>query len=99
TVNEGDAFVRIIVDKKSAIQGDYISASIKLYSKLGIVNVSPPVFAPDGFFKQEIPLTQLKSEVEAVNGQKYYTVLLGKFILIPQKSGNLIISPINEECV
>ena len=98
--DEGDAFLSIIFDKKSVIQGDYVTVDIKLFSKTqNVVSLNKlDDFSPNGFFKQEIQHPKPKgNETEVLNGRKYYSYLLQKFILIPQKSGDITISPLNGE--
>jgi hypothetical protein len=91
----GDVFIKVFLDKNTAYQGEFIVATVKLYSKVNISSVSRldyPTF--DGFYKQDIetpPLRHLNQET--VNGQVYGTGVIQKFILIPQKAGTLTISP------
>ncbi len=98
--NEGDIFIRVIVDKKNVFLGEYLVASVKLYSKANISsidNVQFPAF--DGFFKQDIETPPLRSlERETVNGEIYGTGIIKKFILIPQKTGELKIDPMTMNC-
>ena len=97
---EGDIFIRVIVDKKNAFLGEYLVASVKLYSKANISsidNVQFPAF--DGFFKQDIETPPLRSlERETINGEIYGTGVIKKFILIPQKTGELKIDPMTMDC-
>lgn len=97
---EGDVFIRVIVDKKNVFLGEYLVASVKLYSKASISsidNVQFPAF--DGFFKQDIETPPLRSlERETVNGEIYGTGIIKKFVLIPQKTGELKIDPMTMDC-
>ncbi|MDP4210916.1 MAG: BatD family protein [Bacteroidota bacterium] len=96
----GDVFMRVLLDKKSAVQGEYLTATVKLYSKVQVANYSNFDLSVDGFFKQEISSQQPRSLVrENVNGQVYGTAVLKKYILIPQKSGNLTIPAITVDCI
>jgi hypothetical protein len=97
---EDNLFVRVIPSTTTVYQGQYILATIKLYSKVdlsAIDNVKFPSFT--GFFQQEIevpPLRQLQREV--VNGQVYGTGVLKQVLLFPQKSGELTIDPLEIDC-
>lgn len=86
-----EIFVRILVDKKEAYQGEPIAVTLKLFSKYtvsGLENLNLPSF--NGFFKQDIEIPDLNSlQRENVNGEIYLTGVLRKFVLYPQKSGNL----------
>lgn len=96
----GDLFIRVFLDKSSAFQGEYITATVKLYSRVDISSITRldlPSF--DGFYKQDIatpPLRRLDREI--INGQAYGTGVLKKFVLIPQKTGEITIEPGVMEC-
>jgi uncharacterized membrane protein len=90
-----DLFIRVLVDKNSIYQGEHVIASIKLFSKYGNLqneNVEFPSF--NGFFRQDIESAN-KSQLikEVVNGQVYFTALIEKMALFPQKSGEITIDP------
>lgn len=86
-----EIFVRIIVDKKEAYQGEPIAVTLKLFSKYtvsGLENLNLPSF--NGFFKQDIEIPDLNSlQRENINGEIFLTGVLRKFVLYPQKSGNI----------
>ncbi len=96
-----DLFVRVMVSKGNVYREEPLVATIKLYSKLnvsGLENVDFPDF--DGFYKQEIetpPLRQL--EKENVDGEIYGTGVLKKYLLFPQKTGNIRIQPFQVDCI
>ncbi len=96
-----DIFVRILVDKTTLYQGEHLIATIKLYSRLNISTIEKvdyPSF--NGFFRQDIetpPLQRLEREV--VNGQVYGTGIIQKMVLMPQKSGILIIDPFSLQAI
>jgi hypothetical protein len=94
-----DIFLRVYVDKKNAYLGEYIAASVKLYTRLNIsqnTGINPSL---TGFYVQDVEMPKPTLQKENVNGQIYYTATLGKYILIPQKSGTLKIDPLIFECV
>ncbi len=100
-VGNDDIFIRILVNRSTLYQGDYLVATIKLYTKLNISsidNVDYPSF--NGFFRQDIetpPLRQLQRE--QVNGQLYSTGVIQKMVLFPQKTGELVVDPITLQTV
>ena len=100
-IGSEDLFARVLVDKKEVFQGDHITATIKIYSKVnlsGFEDVKFPSF--DGFLKEDIEIPPLRSlERENINGQVYGTGVISKVILYPQKSGELIINPVEIECL
>ncbi len=91
-----DLFVKLIVDKHEIYRGDRITATIKIYSRVnlsGFEDVKVPDFA--GFMREDIETPALRSlERESVNGQIYGTGVLSRFVLFPQKSGELVIDPV-----
>jgi hypothetical protein len=96
-----DFFVRAVVDKTSISRGEHIVATIKLFSKYSISsieNVEYPSFG--GFYRQDVETPQLsKLEKEVVNGQVYYTGVLQKMVLFPQKNGEIVIEPFSLQAV
>ena len=100
-IGSEDLFARVLVDKREVFQGDHITATIKIYSKVnlsGFEDVKFPSF--DGFLKEDIEIPPLRSlERENINGQVYGTGIISKVILYPQKSGELVIDPVEIECL
>jgi hypothetical protein len=99
-VNE-DLFVRVLVDKSNVYQGAHLVATIKIYSRVnlsGFEKVDLPDF--NGFYMQEIEIPPLKSlERENIDGQIYGTGVIKKYLLFPQHSGNIVIEPVEVECL
>jgi len=90
-----EIFVEVLTDRRQVYQGEYLHATVKLFSQLQvrtINNIDFPTF--DGFFKQELETPPLKSlDQEERNNVVYLTGVLRNYVLFPQKSGTLIISP------
>ncbi len=89
-----NVFVRMTTDKNNVYIGEKITATIKLYFRLGIGNLAMPK-APtfDGFWSQEVQMPKdQKPRVETLNGQQYNVVDIQQYNLYPQKSGTLQIS-------
>lgn len=96
-----DLFVRVLVDKTSVYLGEPVFATVKIFNRLNlsqIANAVPPSFT--GFYKNDIdvpPLNRLQRE--NVNGHIYGTGVIQRFVLYPQKTGQLVIDPYQLECV
>ncbi|MBN2612266.1 MAG: protein BatD [Bacteroidales bacterium] len=91
-----DVFVRLHVDKHSAYLGEQIVAWVKVYTKLQLSGLGQGYKGPEftGFYKQPVEIPQLTSlEPENVNGDIYYTGIIQKVVLYPQKTGELSIEP------
>ncbi len=94
-------FVRLLVNKREVYQGEAIIATIKIYSKLNLSGLENPKI-PDfqGFVKEDLETPQLHSlERENVKGEIYGTGILQRFILFPQRPGEITIEPFEIEAV
>lgn len=49
----------------------------------------------DGFYIQPLSATQDRAQKKQINGKEYYTQVIARQILFPQKSGDYTIGPIN----
>lgn len=96
-----DLFVKVLVNKKSLYVGEHLTATIKIYSRLnlsGFDDVKFPTF--DGFLKTDIKTPPLRSlERENINGKIYGTGVISRVVLFPQKSGTLVIDPVEIQCL
>lgn len=93
-IGKNDIFVRVILNKNHAYEGEAIECTLKLYTKFERINsfmmTSPPTF--DGFLIEELDTQAALNDVEHYNGQNYITAILKKCIIYPQKSGRLTIN-------
>lgn len=94
SISKNDIFVRVILNKSHAYEGEAIECTLKLYTKFERINsfmvVSPPTF--DGFLIEELDTQASLNAVEHYNGQNYITAVLKRCIIFPQKSGKLTIN-------
>lgn len=93
-VSENDLFVRLVLDKQEAYLGEQIMATVKIYTKTNLAGIDQGFKGPDftGFFTEPVetpPLRNLQREV--VNGDIYYTGVIRRAVIIPQKAGVLTI--------
>lgn len=100
-IDGNDVFVRVLLNKSSAYVGEQITASIKLYTRLDIVGnegVKFPTF--NGFYRQDVDSKPISHfEKESVNGKTYGTAVISKFVLWPQKTGELIVDPVELQLI
>lgn len=93
-ISKDDIFVRVILNKNNAYEGEAIECTLKLYTKYERINsfmvTSPPTF--DGFLIDEIDTQASLNQVEHYNGHNYITAVLKRCIIFPQKSGKLTIN-------
>jgi hypothetical protein len=93
--NPNDLFARIEVSKRNAFLGEQITANLKIYTRVSIVNFDDwkmPSF--EGFWQKEINANQqIQLQNEVIDGVMYQTGLIKQVLLYPQKSGELTIDP------
>lgn len=91
-------FIRVEVDKKNVALGEQITASYKLYTRLGMqVNLTklPSLI---GFWSQDFKIPQPPSPTkEVLNGKEYNVFVLKKSALFPTQTGTLTLDPAEAE--
>lgn len=94
---KSDLFIKVFLDKSTAYQGEFVVATLKLFSRYRINQIAPNSSTNfEGFYKQDIETPPLRSlSTTTVNGKKYYTGTISRYLLIPQKTGNLTLPPLN----
>ncbi len=96
STDEGNnIYVSVIPNKTTLYKGEQLTATVKIFTKYDIAGFEDVQFPSwNGFFKQEIPTPdQVTLNKENINGQIYYTAVLQKVVLQPQKNGKLVIEP------
>lgn len=91
-----EVFVRLHVDKHSAFIGEQIVAWVKVYTKIQLSGLGDGYKGPEftGFYKQPVEVPRLSNlEPENMGGEIYYTGMIQKVVLYPQKTGELTIDP------
>jgi hypothetical protein len=93
-------FVRMLFNKNTIYQGEQVTTSIKIYTKLNISSVNSitrPMFK--GFWVDRFDASPINERVkENVNGIDYGTVTIQQFVLSPLQSGNITIEPCKLDC-
>lgn len=102
-VIKDNLFIILSVSKSEVYEGEELIVTYKLLKNpnLNLVNLnSPKMPVFNGFWSQELQGTkEAKWESEIYNGVKYQSLTIKKLILIPQRSGNLSIDPLELNCV
>jgi hypothetical protein len=93
-------FLKVTVDKAKVYQGEQITATYKIYTRVNVVNYSiTKVPSLTGFWSEELEVPkQIQLSTEVVNGKQYRVGILKKTALFPQRSGTLSIDPMEVEC-
>lgn len=100
-LSDEDLFMTLTLNRKDVVVGEPVTATVKLYQRVnisGFESASFPSF--NGFWSQE---TEAPSNIEfareTYDGQIYNAATLRKFLLIPQKVGQLQIDPAELTCL
>jgi hypothetical protein len=89
-------FVNLSLNRKELYLGEYIVATVKIYTRVNISGINEIKFPSfNSFLKSDIdtpPLTSLQQE--NVNGTVYGTGVVQQFLLYPQITGEITIDPV-----
>ena len=89
-----DLFIRVTVDKNKVHQGEQVTTSYKLYSRVPMQMGISKLPSLNGFWTQDFVIPrQPKPMEEVVDGKKYQVFLLKKSALFPQQTGTLELDP------
>jgi len=94
-------FLKVVVDKSRVVQGEQITATYKIYTRVNVVNYSlSKLPSLTGFWSEDVDVPkQIQLGTEVVNGKQYRVGILKKVALFPQRSGTLDIDPMEVGCV
>lgn len=94
-------FLKLTVDKKSVFQGEQIVATYRLYNKANLRGIEAqrmPEF--NGFYTQDLEINNNNNRKrEVINGVPFDIFILKKTILIPQKTGELNLIPLEIDAI
>lgn len=92
--SQDDVLVRIVLNKSTAYEQEAIECTIKLYTQFPITEFFPTLQPNyEGFLIDEVEIRNPTiNQREQVNGKTYYSAVLKKCIIFPQKSGKLTIN-------
>jgi len=91
--SSSDIFVRLNLNKTSVYQGEPLTSTIKIYTKVKLVDFQDMKFpAYTGFWSQDIHSpSNVALQRETFNGKVYDVAVLKQTLLFPQKTGKLTI--------
>jgi len=97
--NQGSkpVFLRVIPSKRKVYVGEQIVSALKVYTR---VNTRPASSSRDipyeGFYKNSLD-PDATAQRQDIGGEQYVTQVIQRHILIPQKSGDIVIPPYESE--
>lgn len=91
-----EAFMRLLLSDREVYAGEPVTVTLKLYTRIslsGIQELKYPDFK--GFLREDIETPPLRSlEEEVIDGVRYGTGVVQRFVLYPQISGEIRIEPV-----
>jgi len=103
TGKNANLFIHIVPNKSKVYEGESVTATIKIYTRLNIESLQE-VDAPDfaGFYTEDIVQNnhgQLSASTENIDGVPYKVAIFQQKILFPQRTGKIKINPVTMECI
>lgn len=94
-------FLKVTLDKTRVSQGEQITATYKIYTRVSVANYTiSKVPSLTGFWSEDLDVPkQIQLTTETINGKQYRVGILKKVALFPQRSGTLSVDPMEVECV
>lgn len=98
-----DLYIKVEVDRSKVYQGEQITASYKLYSRIpGYQFTISKLPSLNGFWTQDFIMPAQRNNkptVQMIDGQRYHVLTLKKSALFPQQTGTLELDPTEVEGV
>lgn len=97
-----DVFIKAIASKNDPMQGEGIVVTYKIYTKIPIAQINISKLSSfSGFWSQNLirENDKLQQTTQVIDGQQYVVADIRKIALFPLKSGQLVIDPLQLECV
>ncbi len=92
-IGKDDLMLRLVLSQSEVYKGEPIRAALKLYSRVNVVGsegAKMPTF--NGFWSQQLESEQGPFR-ESMGGKVYDAYTLAEYLLYPQQSGRLTVSP------
>ncbi len=90
-----DLFITVTASKTRVREQEPILLTYKVYTLVGLTQLSGKMPDLKSFYTREVPLPQEKSfKVESFNGRQYRTVTWQQYVMFPQSTGKLEIPSI-----
>ena len=100
-ISSEDIFLRMTFDKTSAVVGEPITATLKLYQRVNLAGFEDARFPSfNGFWNQEVEApSNIEFRRESYDDKIYNVALLRKYVLVPQQAGTLKVDPAELVCL
>lgn len=101
SISSEDIFLRMSLSSRDVVVGQPITATIKLYERVGVAGFEDVRFPSfDGFWSQALEApSNVNFQRETVGDEIYNAAVLRSFSIIPQQAGDLEIDPAELVCL
>ncbi|MBK9292539.1 MAG: protein BatD [Bacteroidetes bacterium] len=101
TLSSRDLFLRAVPDKRSAVVGEQIILTYRLYTRVPLANLEITRQSSfTGFWnKNLLEGNEMPQSRQVIDGEEYIVAEVRKVALFPQKTGKLTIEPMEIKCV
>ena len=94
-ISGNDLFIKVTASKSHVREQEPILLTYKVYTLVGLTQLSGKMPDLKSFYTREVPLPQEKSfKIENYNGRQYRTVTWQQYVMFPQMTGKLEIPSI-----
>ena len=94
-ISGNDLFIKVTASKSHVREQEPILLTYKVYTLVGLTQLSGKMPDLKSFYTREVPLPQEKSfKLENYNGRQYRTVTWQQYVMFPQMTGKLEIPSI-----
>lgn len=98
SITANDLFIKVSASKQHVREQEPILLTYKVYTLVGLTQLSGKMADLKSFYTREVPLPQEKSfKIENYNGRPYKTVTWQQYVMFPQATGKLEIPSITYE--
>lgn len=94
--SRGSVFLKMDVNKSTLYRGEFLIATLKLYTRTDLEGLGDPKFPSfNGFWNQVVEDNDLRLNFvrEKYNGKVYDVAVIRRYVLFPQQVGKLVIDP------
>ncbi|MBW1872216.1 MAG: protein BatD, partial [Deltaproteobacteria bacterium] len=96
-IKESDIFVSVTATPDVVMQGQQVTATVRIYSRVGarIASIRWPKL--DGFFSVDRDVSKVKTDQKYINGELYQYKVLDRKALFPLQPGEISLGPVEVE--
>lgn len=93
--SKGETFIRLELDDTKAYLGQQVVVNFVIYTRQNISSYNLlSEFKPEGFYSEPVQNIRDSGQKKIINGKEFYTQVIGRRILYPQKAGEYTLGPL-----